>query len=279
MSETAINETGMAELEQTTTADEEVTSSDRLAELRSQVNALGRQTRATARGMRPTLEGEENIPDGAAVLAFNAVAPVHLLRVKLGGRSVRFVGSGRSATQDALAALDRGELVALMPEGGRSPDGRLYRGDVLVAELVLASGAPVVPVAAVDQGTLKGRLLAPHLVVGEPVDVDRFRDLEVADGPLGSIMLRSVTDLVMARLRALSGQVYMDLPIQARKQELLQGRKAKGRAAREAAEARKAAEQARIQQRRADRAAEAAEIAEARARAVEAARARSTSTG
>ena len=59
------------------------------------------------------------------------------------------LGRGEDAAASLHAALEvlrAGGLVAIYPEGTRSPDGRLYKARTGVAKLALMSGAPVVPV-------------------------------------------------------------------------------------------------------------------------------------
>jgi len=50
-----------------------------------------------------------------------------------------------SALREGLAALARGEAVAIFPEGGLSPDGTLQRGHAGVGTLAIRSGVPVIP--------------------------------------------------------------------------------------------------------------------------------------
>lgn len=123
---------------------------------------------------------------------------------------------GASASAPALAAakdvLRQGNIWAVYPEGTRSPDGRLYKGKTGLARVALETGAPVVPI--VMHGTpamnpIGSRLLRPGKVtmtVGEPLDFSRY-----AGGEGSKIILRAVTDQIMASLSELSGQEYVDV--------------------------------------------------------------------
>ncbi|MEY9212606.1 1-acyl-sn-glycerol-3-phosphate acyltransferase [Thermobifida halotolerans] len=55
--------------------------------------------------------------------------------------------SAREAMDHSLAVLAGGRVFGIFPEGTRSPDGRLYKGQTGLAWLALTSGAPVVPAA------------------------------------------------------------------------------------------------------------------------------------
>lgn len=116
-----------------------------------------------------------------------------------------------AAIDSAVSVLRDGELFGIYPEGTRSPDGRLYRGRTGVARIALASGAPVLPVAMVGTEDLlpTGRVLPKvrrvGVVVGEPLDFSRYAGR--ADDQL---VVRSVTDEVMAAIQALSHQEYVD---------------------------------------------------------------------
>jgi len=88
--------------------------------------------------------------------------PVHLDRLDV------------SAVRRALDLLERGEVVALFPEGDvvrRAEPGRFHPG---VAMLAARSGAPVVPAAVIGAERLwsGGRPHRPHITVrfGAPVD-------------------------------------------------------------------------------------------------------------
>ena len=92
--------------------------------------------------------------------------------------------SGGRASEAALRAglkiLHRGELLAIYPEGTRSPDGRLYRGKTGVARLALEAKVPVVPVAMIDTekmqppGRLIPRVMRPGVRIGEALDFSRY---------------------------------------------------------------------------------------------------------
>lgn len=84
-------------------------------------------------------------------------------------------GSAAGAIKLALAAVERGEVVAIFPEGRVSYDGKLQEGQAGVALLMQRSGVPVVPTAILGAyGVLPrhagfprpGRLL---VAFGEPI--------------------------------------------------------------------------------------------------------------
>ncbi|GAA1015792.1 MULTISPECIES: lysophospholipid acyltransferase family protein [Streptomyces] len=195
---------------------------------------------------RPRVEGLEHIPaEGAAIIAGNhlsALDPLlmpavlkrrvtflvkaeyftapglkgRLTALVLGGagqipvdRSGR--AAGETALQEGLRALERGELLAIYPEGTRSPDGRLYRGKVGVAVMALAARVPVIPCAMVKALGIRprGRILpGPSPVTirfGEPLHFSPRAEQEQQKA-----VLRAVTDEIMAAILRLSGQEYVD---------------------------------------------------------------------
>lgn len=195
-------------------------------------------------GWRPKVEGLENLPlTGGAILAGNhlsvadelflgAVVPRHiafwakaeyftgtgfrgwLSRSVLGGLGAIRVerAGGRaalSAFDAAIPVLRAGDLVAVYPEGTRSPDGRLYRGRTGVARLATAAGVPVIPVGMI--GTEKVQPIGarvPRLGTGEVVI--RFgKPLDFTDRPADRSSLRQMTDEVMTEIQRLTGQEYV----------------------------------------------------------------------
>jgi putative phosphoserine phosphatase/1-acylglycerol-3-phosphate O-acyltransferase len=158
--------------------------------------------------------GVENIPrEGAAILASNHRSyldgPVIAALASWRGRKLRFLGKreifeapvlkyiaraagqipvdrGTGSTRPlraAIDALDRGEAVAILPQGTIPRGERFFdpvlRGKPGVVRMALASGAPVIPIAVwgtekiwprsarmPDLGTLKAKVYAR---VGEPI--------------------------------------------------------------------------------------------------------------
>jgi 1-acyl-sn-glycerol-3-phosphate acyltransferase len=116
----------------------------------------------------------------------------------------------RRSLETAVEVLGQGQLLGIYPEGTRSKDGRLHRGHTGVALVALRAGVPVVPVGI--RGTQEvqpvgARTLRPFrrvtIRIGPPLDFSRFagRDDE-------RVVLRRVTDEVMAAIQQLSGQEY-----------------------------------------------------------------------
>jgi 1-acyl-sn-glycerol-3-phosphate acyltransferase len=133
-------------------------------------------------------------------------------------------GSER-ALRTGLRVLAEGNVLAIYPEGTRSPDGRLYRGKTGVARLAIESGAPVVPCAMINTFEFQppGRLwpnmrVRPGVRFGEPLDFSQYHGRE-SDRQL----LRTVTDEIMQAIAKLSGQEYVDIDARRAKEALAQG--------------------------------------------------------
>jgi 1-acyl-sn-glycerol-3-phosphate acyltransferase len=193
---------------------------------------------------RPKIEGLENVPaTGGAIFASNhlsvadelflgAAVPRHLAfwaksdyftGTGLRGWFSKFVltglgaipverGGGRaalSAFDAAIPVLQGGDLVAVYPEGTRSPDGRLYRGRTGVARLALAAGVPVIPVGVT--GTEKIQPIGSRLPrLGVRGAVIRFGEpLDFTGRSNDRSSLRQITDEVMAEIQRLTGQEYV----------------------------------------------------------------------
>lgn len=195
-------------------------------------------------GWRPRVEGLEHIPKtGGAIFAGNhlsvadelflgSVVPRHIAFWAkaeyfrgggIGGTITKFVmhglgaikverGGGRAALaafDGAIPVLKAGDMVAVYPEGTRSPDGRLYRGRTGVARLAVAAGVPIIPVGMLGTDKVqpigqrfprpgKGQVTVKF---GAPIPTVGRSDDRTA--------LRTLTDEVMAEIQKLTGQEYV----------------------------------------------------------------------
>lgn len=120
--------------------------------------------------------------------------------------------AAQAALDAGLEVLSAGEILCIYPEGTRSPDGRLYRGKTGPARLAMRAGVPIIPVGVT--GTSEyirrvrrlrfGRRTEVRVMLGEPLDLGPWagregdRDAE-----------REITDELMRRIQALTGQEYV----------------------------------------------------------------------
>ena len=194
----------------------------------------------------PWIEGAENIPKtGAAILAPNhlsfidsIVVPLATsLRVTFLAKSEYFEGKGfkgfamrtffRSAGQipvergtsrasNALTAaskvLQNGGLIALYPEGTRSPTGMLYKGRTGVARLALENKVPVIPIGLHGTREIQPpernmpKLGRVGIKIGKPLDFSHLYEQRTERDTL-----RAVTDEIMKSIREVSDQQYVDM--------------------------------------------------------------------
>ncbi|MGC5032678.1 lysophospholipid acyltransferase family protein [Micromonospora sp. DT229] len=194
---------------------------------------------------RPTVEGLEHVPEtGGAIFAGNhlsvadelflgTVVPRHLAfwakseyfnGTGVKGRFSKFVLTGLgaipveraggraalSAFDAAIPALKGGDLVAVYPEGTRSPDGRLYRGRTGAVRLAIAAGVPIIPVGMI--GTDKVQPIGarvPRPFTGKKITVKFGKPLDFTGQPDDRLSLRRMTDEMMAEIQKLTGQEYV----------------------------------------------------------------------
>ncbi|MDY5784624.1 lysophospholipid acyltransferase family protein [Corynebacterium sp.] len=200
---------------------------------------------------RPKIEGAHNVPDtGAVILPSNHQSvldsfylPLMLRRQMtfpakneyftapgITGRIKRFffisvgqipvdrgtAGAGQALREAARKVLDAGGMLAIYPEGTRSPDGRIYKGRTGMARIAMESGAPVVPVAMLNTrranpiGTVIPRPVRVGIKIGEPIDPHEWARDNGFD-PESREVVRAFTDFVMRRLSELSGYEYVDV--------------------------------------------------------------------
>ena len=148
--------------------------------------------------------GIDNVPpDGPVILAPNHFSAM----------DHRFVGilqRDEEAIITALTILERGGMLVIYPEGGRSRSGRI--GDSArpgIGRLALESGAPVVPLAIDGSERARNwrrlRLPAVRLSYGQPMrfarepGAPRERQHEVADEVLAAV--RALHDDLVASSR------------------------------------------------------------------------------
>ncbi len=199
---------------------------------------------APARRMlvRLRLEGAENLPvEGPVIIAANHLSffdSVLLLfafprRVQALGKAEYadrritrwlFCGAGMipvrrqqpadlaGAFEQARAVLEAGHVLAIFPEGTRSPDGQLHRGHSGAAHLALETGAPLVPVGIIGTDHILptgARLVRPFrtatLRVGAPIRPECSGFTRSTNRAR-----RALTDQLMTQIRQLSEQHYID---------------------------------------------------------------------
>jgi 1-acyl-sn-glycerol-3-phosphate acyltransferase len=117
-------------------------------------------------------------------------------------------GGGRaalSAFDAAVPVLRSGGLVAVFPEGTRSPDGRLYRGRTGVVRLAHRAGVPIIPVGI--RGTDQVRPPGTRFPRRHPISITFGPAVAVHIGEPADI--RRLTDTVMAIIQTLTDQEYV----------------------------------------------------------------------
>ncbi|HYZ92251.1 MAG TPA: lysophospholipid acyltransferase family protein [Actinomycetota bacterium] len=115
-----------------------------------------------------------------------------------------------ASVEAGLRVLALGGLLHIHPEGSRSPDGRMYRGKSGVGRLAAQSGAPVIPTAVLGTLAIFPRhAKRPRLNGRVTVRFAPAVCFPSAD-PDDPAALHAFVDDVMARIRDMSGQEYVD---------------------------------------------------------------------
>lgn len=122
-------------------------------------------------------------------------------------------GKASEASLNAgLQILAEGGVLAIYPEGTRSPDGRMYRGRTGVARMILEAHVPVIPAAVIGTekvmplGSTIPKVHRVGVVIGKPLDFSRFEGMEG-----DRFVLRSITDEIIYEMNKLSEQEYVDV--------------------------------------------------------------------
>jgi 1-acyl-sn-glycerol-3-phosphate acyltransferase len=115
----------------------------------------------------------------------------------------------RHALDEASAVLARDGVVGVYPEGTRSRDGKLHKGNLGPARLAATSGAPIVPVGLVGtDGVQAPDERLPH--VGKQVGVRFGSPIRLdPDDATHRARLRDATDRLMTDIAGLCGQEYV----------------------------------------------------------------------
>lgn len=118
-------------------------------------------------------------------------------------------GGARLALRAATDVLDADGVIGLYPEGTRSRDGLLHRGNLGAARLAIATGAPIVPVGLLGTAEVQPPdRLVPS--VGKRVEV-RFGNPIYPDASASDrTQLRDLTYRLMNEIAALCGQEQTD---------------------------------------------------------------------
>lgn len=142
---------------------------------------------------------ESTLPRKAVSRTLQALGPLSVDR--------RPGQSAQEAMNNSVEVINGGEVFGIFPEGTRSPDKRLHKGQTGLAWLALTTGAPVVPMAL--SGT--ERILPPGRKIpsfsrvgvrfGPPVDLSPWSGQAHRARPR-----REATDAIMAAIAKLSGQ-------------------------------------------------------------------------
>jgi 1-acyl-sn-glycerol-3-phosphate acyltransferase len=183
------------------------------------------------------VEGLENIPKGGCLVACNHIAtcdpPVvgaliprhdvhYMAKAELFAKPwVRWLADGynafpvirhtadRPAIRRALGVLAQGHVLIMMPEGTRSPDARMRRGEPGVGLLARRSGAPIVPVGvwgsenALPKGARMPRHAEVHVRFGPAVHLP---DRPMSNQERADWIMERIAELVPDRYRG----VYAD---------------------------------------------------------------------
>jgi 1-acyl-sn-glycerol-3-phosphate acyltransferase len=146
------------------------------------------------------------------------LAKIEMFKVPVVGTVIRSAGQipvyrmsthASEAFGAAVEAVDKGECVAVYPEGTITRDPGMWpmKGKTGAARIALAAGVPVIPVAQWGtQNILWPYTKTPHLLprktvtmkVGDPVDLTDFADQELTPE-----VLRAATERIMDAITAL----------------------------------------------------------------------------
>ncbi len=131
------------------------------------------------------------------------VFPKGFFMQSLGAFSARKFTNSGMALRQALKVLNNGKLLGMFPEGKRSTNHQLARGEIGVAYIALRSGALVLPVG-ISGSERMATFRRPKItvVIGQPFSFARHRE------KLSKDELRNTTDIIMQRIAQCLPQDY-----------------------------------------------------------------------
>ncbi len=133
--------------------------------------------------------------------------PSVILIRALGAFSARKFGKSGMALRQALRMLEKGKILGVFPEGKRSLECRLGKGEIGVAFISLRSGVPIVPVGISGSEYLQSR----KMIFSRPVvnvKIGESFSFAKSTGKLNREQLRDTADIIMGRIARLLPQDY-----------------------------------------------------------------------
>jgi 1-acyl-sn-glycerol-3-phosphate acyltransferase len=131
------------------------------------------------------------------------------LRRQYGGIPVRRDQADLAAVHKVVQALGQGHLVVIFPEGTRSTDARLARGQAGVALVAMRSGAPIIPVAISGSEVVKLPGIFLHALVLRPkVRIVFGEPFYLPKGRARAEQIRRYTDIMMEHIAVLLPEQY-----------------------------------------------------------------------
>ncbi len=112
------------------------------------------------------------------------------------------VGDKRDTMRQAMAILERGEVLGMFPEGKRNSDGVLGRGKGGPVVIALNAGVPLISVAISGTENLKGMSWLwkrPRIIIS----IGETFTLPAVQGRLKKTAMKSSTDLMMKKIAAM----------------------------------------------------------------------------
>lgn len=186
------------------------------------------------------LRNYDNLPNEACIMAFNHVSYLDWLILypyfnKIKKKEIFFIGKKRlfehrlfkhlmeyanvicvdqenvdkAFISQVRKILRDGNILGIFPEGTRSEDGKLIKGQSGVTRLALMNKVPVVPVGLngfydiLPKGKKIPRISKLVIDIGEPIYLDQYYGKNLADNEI-----ERITRLIMTQIGQLTNQEY-----------------------------------------------------------------------